>query len=100
MHLGMLLPAVWLVLLFGLGKLAMLGVVAGGGSAAVRTLHHFAEGPAAYECGVLYVEWRDLGCVLCVYRGGYFVAEIEKPALRAGFSGREGCKLTSFDAFP
>ena len=58
MHVGMLVLLVWLIVLFGLGKLAMLGV-GGGGAAAVRAHDRFAARHAADERGFLYAEWRD-----------------------------------------
>ena len=54
MHVGMLLLLCWLVVLFGLGKMAMLGVVV----VAILLLYEHSiispNGSAANECGVLY----------------------------------------------
>ncbi len=55
--------------------------------AALRALNYFSEGSAADECGVLHVEWRDLGCVLWICGGGRFDAPIEKPAEWRAFEG-------------
>ncbi len=86
MHLGMLGLLVWLIVLFGLGKMAMLGRVAGRRAAVVRAHDYFAARPEAYERCFLYSEWGDFGGVFCVCCGGCIVSQITKGPLMAGLS--------------
>ncbi len=58
----------------------------------------FAEGFAKDECGVLYVERRDLRCVLWICGGGCFDAAITKARRVAGFLAGGHCNLASSDA--
>ena len=75
-HLIMLLLLISLVIVFGLGKLAIVGVVVVALLLTLRTLAGFTPRPVKAQRGILHHEWRHLGSVLLLRRRRFAIATI------------------------